>query len=82
VAGSFETYEMKRGKRAGETADKVTGEAAEVVRDLRDAAKRLGIGVAIETVVLTHASGKNKGQPNGQITIKFLGQKRKEYTRK
>lgn len=45
--GKIEALPAKRGKNKGEPVDKVTGEAADAIYLIREAAKILGVGVAI-----------------------------------
>lgn len=73
VAGQFEEYEMRKGEHKGELAEKVTGDAAEVTRQLREAAQALGIGVSIKYFPVVNRGKEVKGK----LTVRYLATKRK-----
>lgn len=79
VSGGLVLVEGKRGKSKGQEIEKLDGDAAEVVRQLREAATALGIGVSVKYFDVLAKGGPNKGQPvAGKILIKYLGQPRKQ----
>ncbi len=71
--GTFEEYTMKKGAHKGEPATRLTGDAQEVTRQLREAAKALGIGVAIKYFPVVHRGKEVKGK----VLVKYLGTVRK-----
>lgn len=68
VAGTTKEDTIKKGERKGQKTTRVTGDAADAVTLLRNAATKLGIGVTIDVVP---AAAK------GQMIVKYQGQKRK-----
>lgn len=73
VPGAYEEYVSKKGASAGETRQRLTGDAAQIVSLLRAAADELNIGVSID--VAQAMNGKR--EVKGQMTITYLGHKRK-----
>lgn len=79
VAGGWEVVKLQKGPRKGEETEKLTGDAQEVVRQLREAATALGIGVSVKTAAVYYKGGPKKGQEvPGQVLIKYLGTTRKQ----
>lgn len=84
VGGTWERAVKTRGKHKGQEYDKLVGDAATVVRMLRDAADKLEIGVAIECVPAVKIVNEGKRNERtedipGQVTVKYLGKTRKVY---
>lgn len=84
VPGSWVSAVKLRGKNKGAAYEKLTGDAASVVRMLRDAADKLEIGVAIECVPairVVNAGKRNERveEIDGMVTVKYLGKERKVY---
>lgn len=71
--GAIEKVPARRGKpkERGELVDKVTGDAGDAVYFLREAAEKLGIGVAIRTTT--------DGVRNGYVKVTWYGKERKKY---
>ncbi len=72
-SGTFEETVVAKGKNKGEKTTKLTGEAADAVTLIRDAADHLGIGVSIRT---------KPAKARGKVTVTYQGQKRKIYKSK
>lgn len=70
--GNIEMVPAKRGKNVGEPIEKVTGEASEAIKLIRDAATILGIGVAVRY---------RKGR-NGFVSVTWHGKTRKKFEKK
>lgn len=68
VPGKIETKALVKGENKGKPVERVTGDAADVTTLLRDAAAKLGIGVAIRYRVTR----------NGFLAVSYQGQKRKQ----
>lgn len=80
VQGHWETGEVLKGKNKGAPIDRMTGQAEEVRRQLREAAAALGIGVSIKYFAVVNKAGT--GELKDRLLIKYLGQKAKQYTKK
>ena len=79
VPGGYETDTARRGKNKGAEIQRMSGMAAEVTRQLREAANELGIGVSIKYFPVLYKSGAKKGQEiPGQVLVKYLGINRKQ----
>lgn len=79
VSGGWVVDTIKKGTRKGQEVDRLEGDAAEVVRQLREAAAALGIGVAIKYFPVLIKGGAKKGQEApDMVLIKYLGQQRKQ----
>ena len=82
VQGYWEEGTIQKGVRKGQPTERLVGDAAEVVRQLREAAAALGIGVSIKYAAETFKSGAKKGQEVPErIVVKYLGTERKQYTK-
>lgn len=68
VPGKIENKPLVKGENKGKVVERVTGDAADATTLLRDAAAKLGIGVAIRYRVAR----------NGFLAISYQGQKRKQ----
>lgn len=79
VDGAMEKVPARRGKNKGMPIDTLTGEAADVVFLIRQAAEKLQLGASIQTYVGKAPNGKGGfiPVPKGKVLIKYLGQKRK-----
>ena len=75
VDGKWEEDTIKKGDKKGEKVMRMTGDAAEVVRQLREAAQTLGIGVTIKDYPVVNKRTKNPVE--GKLLIKYQGIKRK-----
>lgn len=75
VAGKWEEVTMTKGKNKGQTTKRLSGDAAEVTRQLREAAAKLDIGVSIKYFPVLN---KQKREVPGQVLIKYLGTTRKQ----
>lgn len=75
VEGEFIQDTIKKGARKGEPTERLTGDAAEVVRQLREAANELNIGVAIKYYEVLN---KNKTVKKGWVLVKYQGVARKQ----
>lgn len=65
---------IRKGPHKGEEVDRLTGDAAEITRQLREAAQSLGIGVSIKYYPL-----KVKGREiKGKLLLKYVATKRKQ----
>lgn len=73
-SGAWEEYEIRSGVRKGEKAQRLIGDAATVMKLIRKGASDLMIGVRTEVEVGKFTAGRNKGQPNGEMVIKYLAQ--------
>lgn len=78
LSGKVVEYEITKGEHKGETGEKLTGDAADAVTLIRQAAAKLGLGVAVEVVPATTARGKEIA---GQYIVKYLAKNRKQYSR-
>jgi len=77
VDGSWVESEFKKGPNKGQKTEKLTGDAYLVVRQLRDAAAKLGIGVTIQYSIPTKkVKGIDTDIP-GKVTIHYMGKPRK-----
>jgi len=74
VNGKWEESAIQKGQNKGQPVQRLTGDAAEVVRQLREAANTLGIGVTIKDYPVQNRAGKEVA---GKLLIKYLGIKRK-----
>jgi hypothetical protein len=82
LAGKYEKSKYTRGKVKGEEYDKLTGDAADAVSLIRDAAEKLGLGVSIPVTPALIESGARKGQPrDGFFVVRYQAQKRKDYSK-
>lgn len=80
VAGALETYEGTiRATKETVTKRKLTGDAAEAVRMIREAADKLGLGVRVVTTVGGPGVKDNQGRAvrKGMVLVQYLGQTRK-----
>ena len=66
--GNIEQVPAKRGKNKGQPIEKVTGEAGDAVALIREAAAKLGIGVAVRTA-------KTR---NGFVKVTWYGKDRRK----
>lgn len=78
VEGGWVVDTIAKGPNKGQETERLDGDAAEAVRQLREAATTLGIGVAIKFFPVYFKGGAKKGQEDpSKVLIKYLGQKRK-----
>lgn len=78
VPGAWEMGEVKKGERKGDPIERLTGDAAEVTRLLRDGADKLGIGVAIQyTIPTKKVKGVDVDVP-GMVNVHYMGKQRKQ----
>lgn len=78
VDGGWEPSVIKKGPQRGEPTERLSGDAAEVVKLIRDAADKLNIGVAIQYSIPTRKVKGNEVDIAGKVTIHYLGKRRKE----
>lgn len=76
LSGKVVEYTITKGENKGETGEKLTGDAADAVTMIRQAAGKLGLGVSVE--VVPAANGRGKEIP-GQYMVKYLAKNRKQY---
>lgn len=77
--GKFEMVPAKRGEKKGEPIEKLTGDAADAVFLIRQAAVKLGIGVAVPVAeTLTTADGKTQKAKAGHVWVTWHGRTRKQ----
>lgn len=75
VNGEWSISKVKKGPRKGEEIERLTGEAAEVTKMLREASNKLGIGVTIQYAQATTRTGKDIP---GKVVVHYLGKVRKQ----
>jgi len=74
VDGEWVEDTIKKGEKKGQPVMRLTGDAAEVVRQLREAATELNIGVTIKDYPVLN---RNNKEVKGKVLIKYLGINRK-----
>lgn len=80
LPGAYVKATYSKGENKGQEYDKLTGDAADAVTQIRDAAEKLGLGVSIPVTQAVIESGPNKGQPRkGFYVVKYQAAKRKQY---
>lgn len=75
VQGHWEDGVIQKGKRKGETVRRMVGDAAEVTRQLREAAAVLEIGVSVKYFPVRN---KNGTEAKDRVMVKYLGTNRKQ----
>jgi hypothetical protein len=80
LPGAYVKAKYTRGEVKGQEYDKLTGDAADAIVQIRDAAEKLGLGVSIPVTQAVIESGPRKGQPReGYFVVKYQAAKRKQY---
>jgi len=76
VDGRLEAGIIKKGPKKGEPTERLTGDAAEVTRQLREAAEQLNIGVSIKYYPIKNE--RTKKVIEGKLLVKYVGITRKQ----
>lgn len=71
VQGDWVPDTIKKGPRLGEPVDRLVGEVAQVESQLRSAADKLGIGVAVVV---------SKGRKKGTMIVQYEAKRRNAFT--
>lgn len=79
VQGTWAEVKLTKGANKGKTVEKMTGDAMEATRQLREAATTLGIGVSIKYFPEYYKGGAKKGEEiPGRVLLKYIGIPRKQ----